>query len=86
MTSWTIQDLRVVQARQATAAGDDSFFVAVRAGHALGWYGPVGERVGRYVNDVLAPETKDALVTDHAGLLDHLRAAARRRPNGRCAS
>ncbi|MFE2261783.1 enolase C-terminal domain-like protein [Streptomyces griseosporeus] len=81
MTSWTIQDLRVVQARQATAAGDDSFFVAVRAGHTLGWYGPVSERVGRYVNDVLAPETKDALVTDHAGLLDHLRAAARRRPN-----
>lgn len=80
MTSWTIQDLHVVQARRPAEAGDDTFFVAVRAGQALGWYGPVGERVGRYVNDVLAPETKDALVTDHGGLLDRLRAAARRYP------
>ncbi|WP_338676741.1 enolase C-terminal domain-like protein [Streptomyces sp. SCSIO 30461] len=81
MTSWTIRDLHVVQTRQPAAAGDDTFFVAVRAGHAVGWYGPVGERVGRYVNDVLAPETKDALVADHARLLDELRAAARRHPS-----
>ncbi|MGW2934853.1 enolase C-terminal domain-like protein [Streptomyces sp. NPDC001156] len=81
MTSWTIQDLHVVQTRQPAAVGDDTFFVAARAGHAVGWYGPVGECVARFVNDVLAPETKDALVTDHVGLLDGLRTAARRHPS-----
>ncbi|GAB3971100.1 hypothetical protein GCM10029978_045650 [Actinoallomurus acanthiterrae] len=81
MTGWTIEDLHVVQARQSAAPGDDTFFVAVRAADAIGWYGPVGERVGRYVNDVLAPEVKDAVVTDHARLLDQLRAVARGAPS-----
>ncbi|MFD0507054.1 hypothetical protein ACFQ0G_38385 [Streptomyces chiangmaiensis] len=81
MRSWTIQDLHVVQTKQPAAAGDDTFFVAVRAGNAVGWYGPVRERVGRYVNDVLASETKDALVTDHARLLDELWAASRGYPS-----
>ncbi|MET9292291.1 enolase C-terminal domain-like protein [Streptomyces sp. NPDC003077] len=81
MTSWIIKDLHVVQARQLTAPGDDTFFIAVRAADAVGWYGPVGERVGRYVHDVLAQETKDALVTDHIGLLGELREAARRLPS-----
>ncbi|MFF4802290.1 enolase C-terminal domain-like protein [Streptomyces sp. NPDC001351] len=81
MTSWTIQDLHVIQAEHPTAAGDDTFFVAVRAAHEVGWYGPVGERVGRYVNAVLAPEMKNWLVTDHSRVLDELRAAARRHPS-----
>jgi L-alanine-DL-glutamate epimerase-like enolase superfamily enzyme len=81
MSSWTIQDLHVVQTRQPVATGDDTFFVVARAGEESGWYGSVGERVARYVNDVLAPETKGALVTDHTRLLDDLRAATRGQPS-----
>ena len=81
MTSWVVQGLDVVRTQQPTGAGDDGFFVAVRTGKEIGWYGPVGERVGRYVNDVLAPVAEQALVTDHRGLLDVLRAAARDCPS-----
>ena len=81
MSSWTIEGLHVVQVRQPVAPGDDTFFVGVRSTTAVGWYGPVGEGVGRYVSDVLAPEVKDAGVTDHVSLLEQLRAAARRCPS-----
>ncbi|MFC8010995.1 enolase C-terminal domain-like protein [Streptomyces cinereoruber] len=55
--------------------GDDTVFVAVRSGHAVGWYGPLADPVARTVRN-LAPVLVGVDATDHEGLHAHLVQAA----------
>ncbi|KPI17646.1 Mandelate racemase/muconate lactonizing protein [Actinobacteria bacterium OK074] len=81
MNQWSVHGLGILETGQPVAPGDDAFFVAVRGAGETGWYGPVGDKIAHYARDTLASEVKGALVTDHAGLLNRLRAAARRAPS-----
>ncbi|MFD7443996.1 enolase C-terminal domain-like protein [Streptomyces sp. NPDC059909] len=81
MSPWILESLEIVETGQPVAPGDDASFVAVHSAAGTGWYGPVSERIGRYVIETLACEVKGALVADHVGLLNRLRSAARRAPS-----
>lgn len=81
MTGWTVERLKIVETEQPVGPGDDAFFVTVRTAGENGWYGPIGERVARYVHDMLAPEMQGARVVDGEGILDQLRAVARGAPS-----
>ncbi|GAA2507263.1 enolase C-terminal domain-like protein [Streptomyces gobitricini] len=81
MNPWVVENVEVLDAELPAGPGDDTCFVVVQGAGGSGWYGPVGERIGRYVRDTLAADVKGARVTDHTGLLDRLRAVARTAPS-----
>ncbi|MEW1550741.1 enolase C-terminal domain-like protein [Streptomyces tsukubensis] len=81
MSPWTVESMEAVEAEQPVRPGDDAHFVVVRGSGQAGCYGPVGARIARYAESSLSAVVKGACVTDHSGMLDRLRAAARTTPS-----
>ncbi|MDT0493146.1 enolase C-terminal domain-like protein [Streptomyces griseus] len=81
MSPWVLGSLEVIETEQPVAPGDDAHFVVIHGAGGSGCYGPVSERIGRYVRDTLAAEVEGARISDHAGLLNRLRTVARTAPS-----
>lgn len=56
-------------------SGDSRLFVAVHGGGQAGWYGPIADAPGRYVDRLLSHAAVGGSVTDHPALHRRLRAA-----------
>ncbi|MGW6482722.1 enolase C-terminal domain-like protein [Streptomyces sp. NPDC055059] len=81
MTLPTIEHLEITEVHEGVAPGDDAVFIKVHSAGAVGSYGPVSERIGAYVRGTLTSAVRGADTTDHDGLLDQLRTAARTDPS-----
>lgn len=81
MTPLTIEHLEITEVCEGVTPGDDAVFIMVHGAGAVGSYGPVSERIGAYARDTLASAVRGADATDHNGLLDELRTAARTAPS-----
>lgn len=77
-----IDQVEVIDVREAELVGDDTVFIAVHAAGKTGWYGPVSSGIGAYVEKVLAPLMAGADVTDHPALRQRLRRLAVASPDG----
>ncbi len=74
-----IDKIDVVDLRKYVGPGDDGLFVAAYAAGRAGWYGPVSEASGRYVQALLSHAAAGASATEHRALNDVLRNAAGQR-------
>ncbi|MGV9880692.1 enolase C-terminal domain-like protein [Streptomyces sp. NPDC003006] len=81
MNPATIERLEIAEVRENTAPGDDAIFIMIHGAGAVGSYGPVSQRIGSYVRDVLASVVPGADALDHVRLLERLRTASRRVPS-----
>ena len=69
MTAGTsILKIDVVTAGSRTRRGDDAAFVAVHSREHTGWYGPVGDDVAAYVEDVLSDAVTGEPAIEHEAL------------------
>ncbi|MGW0731835.1 enolase C-terminal domain-like protein [Streptomyces sp. NPDC002851] len=81
MTLPPIEHMEITEVHKGVALGDDAVFIMVHSAGTVGSYGPVSERIGTYARDTLASAVRGADTTDHNGLLDRLRTAARTAPS-----
>lgn len=75
-----IDAIEIVDLGLWAGPGDSRLFVAVHSEGQAGWYGPIADAPGRYVDRLLSYAAVGGPVTDHPALYEHLRAAI-----GRCA-
>jgi L-alanine-DL-glutamate epimerase-like enolase superfamily enzyme len=67
-----VTDISVIGIGGAVRTGDDRHVVIVSAGDQHGSYGPVSERVARFISRRLAKTATGHAVRDHSGLLERL--------------